>query len=103
MGIAKTSLYAAFGNKDELFRKALERYGEGPASYGARALEEPTGRAVATAYLAGSIETSTRPGGPAGCLAVQAFMAVRHLAPALRDVLLAWRAEERARLRDRFQ
>ena len=33
MGINRPSLYAAFGNKEALFRKALIRYCEGPASY----------------------------------------------------------------------
>ena len=28
MGINRPSLYAAFGNKEELFRKALDRYAE---------------------------------------------------------------------------
>ena len=32
MGISTTSMYAAFGNKEELFRKALERYSEGPSA-----------------------------------------------------------------------
>jgi AcrR family transcriptional regulator len=31
MGINRPSLYAAFGNKEELFRKALDRYADGPA------------------------------------------------------------------------
>ena len=35
MGIAKTSMYAAFGNKEALFRLALQRYSEGPAAYAA--------------------------------------------------------------------
>ena len=46
MGINRPSLYAAYGNKEQLFRKALDRYGEGPASYFAEALEEPTARKV---------------------------------------------------------
>ncbi|MBI0378520.1 TetR/AcrR family transcriptional regulator, partial [Streptomyces albiflaviniger] len=70
MGITRTSMYAAFGNKEDLFRKALERYTEGPASYGARALQEPTARQVATAFLNGSVRATTRPGCPAGCLGV---------------------------------
>ncbi|MFC9085752.1 TetR/AcrR family transcriptional regulator [Nocardiopsis dassonvillei] len=103
MGITKTSMYAAFGNKEELFRKALERYAEGPASYGTRALEEPTAREVATAYLNGSIEVSTRPDCPAGCLGVQGFLAASHLGPPARDTLSAWRVENLSRLRDRFR
>ncbi len=103
MGITKTSLYAAFGNKDDLFRRALERYGEGPGSYGARALEQPSAREVAVAYLTGSLCASTTPDSPTGCLVVQGFMASGHLDPVLRDALAAWRAEELDRLRDRFR
>ncbi|CAM5288428.1 hypothetical protein SALBM217S_06702 [Streptomyces griseoloalbus] len=51
MGISTTSMYAAFGNKEELFRKALERYTEGPGGYLIRALEEPTAHEFATATL----------------------------------------------------
>ncbi len=33
MGINRPSLYAAFGNKESRCRKAMERFGEGPAAY----------------------------------------------------------------------
>ena len=33
MGITKPSLYSAFGNKEELFRKALDRYVDGPGGW----------------------------------------------------------------------
>ncbi len=46
MGINRPSLYAAFGNKEELFRKALDRYSEGPACHVREALSEPTARKV---------------------------------------------------------
>jgi AcrR family transcriptional regulator len=103
MGITRTSMYAAFGNKEELFRKALERYTEGPAAYAARALEEPTARGVATAFLTGSVMASTRPGCPAGCLGVQGSLAAGEPGRVARDTLVAWRDEGRSRLRDRFQ
>jgi hypothetical protein len=48
--------------------KALERYSAGPAAYGTRALEEPTARAVATAFLHGAVDTTTNPDRPSGCL-----------------------------------
>lgn len=64
MGITRKSMYAAFGNKEELFRKALARYTEGPASYASRAMEKPTAREVATAFLTGSVGATTRPGCP---------------------------------------
>ena len=45
MGINRPSLYAAFGNKEALFRRALDRYAEGPAAYTREALNAPTARA----------------------------------------------------------
>ncbi|MFS8204381.1 TetR/AcrR family transcriptional regulator (plasmid) [Streptomyces sp. CWNU-52B] len=103
MGITRTSMYAAFGNKEELFRKALERYTEGPASYVARALREPTALEVATAFLGGSVRATTRPGHPTGCLGVQAALAAGDPGRTIRDLLVAWRDEAVDQLRDRFR
>ncbi|MFQ6142321.1 TetR/AcrR family transcriptional regulator [Streptomyces seoulensis] len=103
MGITRKSMYAAFGNKEELFRKALERYTEGPASYAARALEKPTAREVATEFLTGSVGATTRPGCPAGCLGVQGSLAAGDSGRVAQDALIAWRDEGRTRLRHRFQ
>jgi AcrR family transcriptional regulator len=103
MGITRTSMYAAFGNKEDLFRKALERYTEGPASYGARALQEPTARQVATAFLYGSVRATTRPGCPTGCLGVQGSLAAGEPGSSARDALVVWRNEHTSLLRDRFE
>src|SRR5437868_11051069 len=62
MGINRPSLYAAFGNKQSLFRKAMERYEQGPAAYVRRALEEPTARRVAERVLHGGIEMISKRG-----------------------------------------
>src|SRR5437899_7046920 len=53
MRINKPSLYAAFGNKESLFRTVLDRYGEGPSVYQRDALNEPTARAVVERILFG--------------------------------------------------
>src|SRR5450755_342863 len=53
MGINRPSLYAAFGNKEELFRKALDRYTEGTGSVWREALSRPSARAAAEALLQG--------------------------------------------------
>jgi AcrR family transcriptional regulator len=37
MGISRPSLYPAFGNKEALFRKAVERHGGGQAGYTCKA------------------------------------------------------------------
>ncbi|MFI6273771.1 TetR/AcrR family transcriptional regulator [Streptomyces sp. NPDC050988] len=103
MGITRTSMYAAFGNKEDLFHKALERYTEGPASYGARAMREPTARQVATAFLNGAVWATTRPGSPTGCLGVQGSLAAGDPGRNARDALAAWRNEHTSLLHDRFR
>jgi AcrR family transcriptional regulator len=103
MGITRTSMYAAFGNKEDLFRKALERYSAGPAAYATRALEEPTARAVAAAFLHGSVDTTTAPDRPSGCLGVQGALAAAPADRAVRDFLADWRNDACSRLKDRFQ
>ncbi|MBE3012919.1 TetR/AcrR family transcriptional regulator [Microbispora sp. NEAU-D428] len=103
MSISAKSMYAAFGNKEELFRKALERYTEGPSAYLARALEEPTALGVATAILAGTVRTTTRPAHPHGCLGVQGALAASDSGRGVRDLLAAWRNNGCARVRERFQ
>jgi AcrR family transcriptional regulator len=103
MGITRTSMYAAFGNKEDLFRKALDRYSAGPAGYVARALEEPTAREVAAAFLHGGVDTTTEPDRPHGCLTVQGALAAAPADRAIRDALSDWRNNACARLHDRFQ
>jgi AcrR family transcriptional regulator len=103
MGISRKSMYAAFGNKEELFRKALQRYSEGTVSYIANALQAATAREVAEVFLTGSVRANTRPGCPSGCLGVQGALAVGETGRVARDVLAEWRAGGQEHLRDRFQ
>ena len=103
MGISRKSMYAAYGNKDDLFRKVLQRYEHVYASYIVDALRAPTAREVATLFLTGSAGASTRPGLPAGCLGVQGALAVGATGQVAHDTLAAWRARGQAHLRDRFQ
>ncbi|MET8454220.1 TetR/AcrR family transcriptional regulator [Streptomyces sp. NPDC005209] len=103
MGITRTSMYRAFGNKEDLFRKALERYTEGPASYFARALGRATAREVAAACLGGAVRSTTQPDCPAGCLGVQGSLAAGGAGRQARDILTAWREEGAVHLRHRFQ
>jgi AcrR family transcriptional regulator len=91
MGINRPSLYAAFGNKETLFKKVVERYAGGPAAYTLAALEEPTARAVVERMLRGVIEATTNPATPAGCLMVQAALAAGDEADPVRRELAARR------------
>ena len=42
LGINKPSIYAAFGNKETLFRKTLARYTTGAVAFVGEAMKEPT-------------------------------------------------------------
>src|SRR5262249_57450320 len=84
MGINRPSLYAAFGNKEALFGKVLDRYAEGPAGYVREALAAPTARAVAERLLLGAIDLLADPKNPRGCLLVQGALACGAAAEPLR-------------------
>jgi AcrR family transcriptional regulator len=103
MGINRPSLYAAFGNKEALFRKALDRYAEGPAAYVREALNEPTARAVAERLLGGTIDLVTDRRNPRGCLLVQAALACGEAAESVRRELCARRMASEAAIRQRFE
>jgi len=103
MGINRPSLYAAFGNKEALFRKALDRYVAGPAAYVRQALEQPTARGVAEALFAGEIELLANPKNPRGCLAVQSALACGETASAVREELCARRKSLELAIRRRFK
>ncbi|MGM1018533.1 MAG: TetR/AcrR family transcriptional regulator [Actinomycetota bacterium] len=102
MGITKTSMYAAFGNKEQLFRKALQRYNDGPAAYAATALDQPTARAVVEGYLRGSARTSTLPDDFSGCLTVQGALAASPGSSVAHDLLVDWRTDAQRRLAERL-
>jgi AcrR family transcriptional regulator len=103
MGINRPSLYAAFGNKEELFRKALDRYADGPASYVGEALNEPTARAVVERLLRTTADALGDPRTPPGCLAVQGALACGKAADSIRRELVSRRAAAEAALRRRLE
>jgi AcrR family transcriptional regulator len=103
MGINRPSLYAAFGSKEELFRKALDCYAEGPAACLREALNEPTARAVAERLLDGAIDLVTDRRNPRGCLMVQGALACGEAAESVRRELVARRVAGEVAVRQRFE
>ncbi|HEX7790788.1 MAG TPA: TetR/AcrR family transcriptional regulator [Afipia sp.] len=101
MGITKPSLYAAFGNKEELFRKALDKYLDGPAGYTKLALQQPTARVVVESLLYGEVDAVTDPECPAGCLSINGALTGGDTAESIKQELRTRRAvwEEDLRLR----
>ena len=102
MGINRPSLYAAFGNKEALFRKAMERYAAGPASYVARALAMPSAREMAKALLDGAVAVLGNPGNPGGCLSIHGALVCGDEAHAIREELTAMRTGTQVAIRERL-
>jgi AcrR family transcriptional regulator len=103
MGINRPSIYATFGNKEALFRKALDMYSERMTNYTAEALKEPTARAVAERLMVGTADLLSCPGNPKGCLMVQGALACGEEADPIRKELISRRATGEAGLRERFE
>ncbi len=103
MGINRPSLYAAFGNKEELFAKALDRYSAGQNCFMTRALDERTARGVAERLLHGVVEMLCDPATPAGCLMVQGALCTSEAATSVRLALAVRRNTGQAAIRARLE
>jgi AcrR family transcriptional regulator len=103
MGITKPSLYAAFGNKESLFRKALDLYESEKLDYMREALDAPTAREVAARLLRGALKNQTGQGSPKGCLGVISSMACGVEAESIRQEVIARRCSSQRALLDRFE
>lgn len=102
MGITKPSLYAAFGNKEQLFRRALDLYEREKLAYVAAALDAPTARGVAERLLRGALAMQTGGCDPKGCLAVIGSTACGMEAEGIKAEVAARRASSQAALVRRF-
>jgi AcrR family transcriptional regulator len=102
-GVERPALYAAFGNKEALFRRALERYEERYLDFIPEALKLPTAREVAAHILQKTAELNTRFPGHTGCLGVNGVLAGSDDAEPVRQALVDFRAAGETRLRERFE
>ncbi|MGJ3509176.1 TetR/AcrR family transcriptional regulator [Enemella sp. A6] len=104
MGIGPTSLYAAFGSKEGLFREAVAYYSAPQRSPIERALaEQATARGVVEAILRANVELYTRDDTPRGCLVVLSGFTYTEENAAVRDLLADLRRADRLKLRSRFE
>ncbi|GAA0387707.1 TetR/AcrR family transcriptional regulator [Streptomyces luteireticuli] len=101
MGINRPSLYAAYGNKESLYRKALDRYMDRGAHV-REAFAQPTARAVAEHLLRGTVASTTGGDAP-GCLMVHGALATGEQAGTVRDETAARRRANETALRRRFE
>ena len=103
MGINRPSLYAAFGNKEALFRKALDRYVERTMVFVRDAINEPTACGVAERLLRSAADMVTNPHDPRGCLTVRGALSSGEEADPIRLELALRRSEGEALIRKRFE
>jgi AcrR family transcriptional regulator len=102
MGINPPSLYAAFGDKENLFIEAVHRYHENVRQSCPYA-GEPTARAAVERLLTELATLFTDRSHPAGCLAVMAMVTSSTSSARLQRMLADERANAKARLRERIQ
>jgi AcrR family transcriptional regulator len=102
MGINRPSIYAAYGNKEELFSKALTRYMAGPVSYVAEAMQEPTAKQVAEKLLTKSAEFLSNERNPRGCMIAIGTLFAGEGSEQVQRELISYRQGYEKALRERF-
>jgi AcrR family transcriptional regulator len=103
MGINRPSVYATFGNKEQLFRKALDRYAESAAAFGPEALGGPTARRAIEKMLFAAADLLSDPKYPHGCLLVQGALACGDESKSVRQELSSRRAAGETAIRKRLE
>jgi AcrR family transcriptional regulator len=103
LGITKPSLYTAFGNKEELFKKALSRYAAGPVAFVSNIVNEPTARKVAESFLFQSAEFLTDASHPQGCMIVQGALSSGESTDIVKNILIKYRDSYENLLTVRFE
>jgi AcrR family transcriptional regulator len=103
MGINPPSLYAAFGNKESLFRQALDRYVETRGVYLREAMARPTARAAVETLMREGIARATDPDHPYPCMLVTGALACSEAAADVREEVAKRRGMLENTLRERFE
>jgi AcrR family transcriptional regulator len=103
MQINRSSMWAAFGNKAELFKRAFEHYIDTYQAFMRDALERPTVREVIEASLRGTVQFLSTPGNPKGCLSVHGALAVGEEAEPIKQWLIQGRKRGEAVAKKRFE
>ncbi|HEX4737076.1 MAG TPA: TetR/AcrR family transcriptional regulator [Allosphingosinicella sp.] len=103
MGITRPSLYAAFGNKESLFRQALDLYEREKLAYIREALKAPTARQVAEQLLRGALDSMCSDCEPKGCLRVISSVACGTEAESVREEVIARRVSSQRAVIERFE
>ena len=102
MGISPPSLYAAFGNKEKLFRSALDRYAETRKQVWTELMREPTARAMMERLFERVIDFYAAEDNPHCCMLVKGTLTTGDCGQVLANHMSAKRAESEQMLIERF-
>lgn len=102
-GVERPALYSAFGNKEALFTRALERYYAHYLNFIPEALKLATSLEVAEHILRGAVELNTRYPDRTGCLGINGALACSDDAEPIRLALINARTNGEILLRNRFE
>ena len=102
-GVERPALYSAFGNKEALFRRALERYYAHYLNFFPTALEQATSRKVVEHILRDAAELHTRYADRRGCLGIHGALAGSDDVKPIQEALIDARAGGEALLRLRLE
>jgi AcrR family transcriptional regulator len=103
MGISPPSLYAAFGDKKQLFLAAVERYVSASESSPDCIRNAPTAKQAVQTMLRNAAVSQTQRGRPAGCLLVSGAVNLSAASQDIRDAVARIRAQAERSLRDRIK
>jgi AcrR family transcriptional regulator len=102
-GVERPALYSAYGNKEQLFRRAMARYGERYLEHFPEALARPTAREVVAHLLFATADLNTRFLDRPGCFMINGVLAGSDDAEPVRQALIDARAMAEVQLRERFE
>jgi AcrR family transcriptional regulator len=103
MGINPPSLYAAFGNKEALFKKALARYEAKRDAFFAESFAATTAREAMTRLLDGTAELLSDKRTPQGCLMVQGALCGGEACESVKQDLASRRQAGEVLIRERLK
>lgn len=103
MGINRPSLYAAFGNKESLFREVLERYHELSMPSIKAALDHPDIYTAFEQLLHINVKQITNPTVPAGCLLIRGVPVCNEATESIYQDVVNQRVAQEVLIRERLE
>ena len=102
-GLTRSSIHAAFGSKEGLFVRAVERYRSEQMRHIPKALAEPTLPRAIEALFRGMVNAISIPGNPKGCLSIHGAIACGTDDELVTQVMAKWRRSNENRIKERIQ